>query len=135
MFDPDGDMGVLYTLLSSDTTLMNLLGWTSGSKVGFIWKATKNPTLKGKDSTLCFYPAPSRLSTNPLTSEEIVQFDCHSPSISPQIAYQIQKRIKTLLHMKPVNGRRMWWAGIQGDLPTATGYVCLGVRYRYSIVI
>jgi hypothetical protein len=136
VFDPDGDSNEVFKVLSSDSELLTLLGWTTGkTKSSFIWKATKSPDLTSGGAKICYYFAPSRTSANALCSIEVVQFDVYVPSTKPQLAYQIQKRVKELVHMKTINGRQMWWAGQLGDLPAPAGYVCLGVRYRYSIVV
>ena len=136
MYDPDGDLSAVWAKLANDSTLLTLLGWTTGKlKTDFVWKSNKPPTSPGTTSKICLYFVPSRSSPNPLTSQEVIQIDVHSPSTKPQDGYKIQARIKALLHLKTVNDREFWWAGQLGDLTTATGYSCLGVRYRYAIVV
>jgi len=141
VYDPSGDANAFYQVLTDDTELMTLLGWTSGGKMPYVWKGMKYPddivdsNGAAKTRRICFYFAPSRAAPNPLTSIEVVQFVAFVPIEKPDVAYQIQARIKTLLHMKTVNGRYLEWGGQQGQIPAPKGFFGLGVRYRYSIVI
>lgn len=135
MFDPDGDLSAIWSKLAGDSTLLGLLGWTTGkNKADFVWKGNRPPS-EGSQKKVCFYFAPSRASVNDLCSIEVVQFDAYAPNTKPQDVYAIQKRIRELVHMQDINGRQMWFAGQQGDMPAPSGYVCLSVRYRYPIVV
>jgi len=137
MYDPEGDLNAVFSILTSDSTLMALLGWKSGDlKSPYVWKSSKYPytTPKAGSRILCYFD-PSRSARNPLISEEILRVDCHYPDKEADTGMKIQKRVRELLHLKTVNGKQLWWAGQIGDLASTANYNCLAVRYRYSIVI
>jgi hypothetical protein len=132
MFDPEADLTAIWRVLSNDKPLLDLLGYTSGSKTNYIWKGDQAPQATGK--RLCFYHAPSRQSHNDLCSIEVIQFDAHVPLMNAVDARNIQKRVAELIKKHEFNGHKLYFMG-QLPLPSATGYTCVATRYRYPIVV
>jgi hypothetical protein len=137
MYDPEGDLNAVFSVLTKDSELMKLLGWeTNNLKSQYVWKSNKYPySFPNAGSRILLYFDPSRTTRNPLVSEEILRVDCHYPDKEANTGMKIQKRVRELLHLKTVNGKQLWWAGQIGDLASTANYNCLAVRYRYSIVV
>jgi hypothetical protein len=70
-----------------------------------------------------------------LTTNEVLQFDVHVPTGDYYFAYRIQARIRKLLHNKQVGQIIPYFVGQLGDLPSASGFFCVGSRYEYYRVV
>lgn len=133
MFDPDADISAIWDVLANDTEILSLVGWDSKKpKSELIYKGNEIPS-KLDSNRICLYFAPSRRTRNQIVSEEVIQIDCHSPK--PEITRKMVKRVNDLINRKTLNGRHLWFSGQLGDLTTAKGYSCAGVRFRYSTVV
>ena len=133
MFDPDADISAIWEVLANDTKILSLVEWVNGKpKSELIYKGNEIPS-KLDSNRICLYFAPSRRTRNQIVSEEVIQIDCHSPR--PETTRQMVKRVAELVNRETLNGRQLWFAGQLGDLTTAKGYSCAGVRFRYSTVV
>lgn len=134
MYDIDGDMNRIQKLLISDKEIMALLNLTSKPPVEIAKRVIKRSQwsdLASSDKRLCAYPLPSRGTGSDVLFEEIIEVDCHVPVSEDYKARQIIGRVVTLLKNERINGRYLTFKGQLGELPTATGFYCCGVRFGY----
>jgi hypothetical protein len=115
--------------------LLGLSGATYTEVVKHIIKRSQWDDLASTERRITIYFRPSRYTRNEIISEQIVEIDCHVPAKQDYIAHRIQKRIKELLHNAVLNGRRYYFEMFLGELPTATGFVCVGSRFRSYVII
>lgn len=87
--------------------------------------------LQENQKRICIYFRPSRLSRNDILTNEILQIDCHVPAKQDYIADRIISRVSALLNNKDLNGVYLKFAGQLGELPTMSGFYCVGVRFNF----
>lgn len=134
MFNPDSDLVAIQNILIDDPVileLMRLAGKSRLEKAKSIIRKSQYSDMAGSASRLCIYFRPSRSTRNDSFLEEVIQIDCHVPSDLSFQSYQVQERIKLLLHKKRINKRYLYFYGQLGELPTASGFFCTGSRYRF----
>lgn len=134
MYDIDGDINVVQKMIIADKQIMALLDLTgkSDAEIGKrIIKKSKWDDLLGVDKRLCAYPMPSRPTRNEIIFEELIEIDCHVPATQDFIARQIIGRVVDTLKSKPINGRYLTFKGQLGELPTVSGFYCIGVKFGY----
>jgi hypothetical protein len=89
-----------------------------------------------KSGYVFIFDRPSRQAKlDELVTEEVMQIDCHVPAKQDYLAYQIQKQVRNLLHGYEYSGRRLYFNGQLGELPSMPGFICVGSRYRFYVVI
>jgi len=72
---------------------------------------------------------------NYLAYRKIYEVDVHVPIANREIARQLIDRVHELLcEQTIVNKYNTQYEGDLGELATATGYYCLGVRYSFLIL-
>ena len=79
---------------------------------------------------ICIYYRPFRMVKNETICEQIVEIDIHVPAVQEQAAYRLLTRIKDLIHDRKINGKRYYLEMPLGELATAQGFLCVGLRFR-----
>lgn len=100
-----------------------------------IIKRSQWDDLTTSEKRLCIYFRPSRSARIDIITEEILQIDCHVPAKQDYLAYRAQKQVRTLLHNYEFSGRRLYFDGQLGELPSMPGFICVGSRYRFYSII
>lgn len=134
MYLLDSDLNAIQRLLIADKEILKLLGLNGKSQIEIaetIIKKSQWNDLVGNSKRLCIYPRPSHSTRNDILFEEVIQIDCHVPSIQDFQARQIIGRVVTVLKNKSINGRYLNPKGIQGELATMQGFYCIGARFGY----
>lgn len=137
MYDPTADLKAVYTILQGNSTLLTALEWVSGDKGKFI-QPQKYPgqTLKNKIVFFTFMPYQS--TRNDLCTRAVLQVEAHVPNSTTSSVYgawDILKQVRVLLHKKTINGHEFMWIPAEGQVLSATGYIGVSNRYRYTIAI
>ena len=83
---------------------------------------------------LCLYFRPSRTAKNRIVTNELLQVDVHVPAKQDYLAYRAIARVEKLLYDQEVNNRIYEFEGQLGELPTMTGFVCVGARFSFYAV-
>ena len=159
MFNPGSDLTAIQRLLVDDEklmTLMNLTGEEMDLKIneyirqnpGTDSEVAKNIILSERilkrsdwdglatnEKRLCIYFIPDRGLRNENFLQANYEIDIHVPNSQSMVAWDIQKRVKKLMHKKKINKRYVYFNGQLGELPTMTGFFCCGSRYNFSRVI
>lgn len=134
LYNPSQDLATVQAILKSDATILSLLDLTGATEVNIIKRIIKRSRwtdLARSDKRLCVYFIPSRKTRNECFLEEVLEFDCHVPALEDYKAWQVQERIKDLLHKKRVNNRYLYFDGQLGELPTMSDFFCCGSRYKF----
>lgn len=84
---------------------------------------------------LCVYFRPSRRGRVSIVSEQVVQIDCHVPKDKFYTALDVIARVYELLKNVTVRGQPLHYEGFLGELPTASGFYCAGIRFTYQNVM
>jgi len=127
-------MNVLQRMIINDSTILELLGLTGKTNSEIAKKIIKRSQwsdLASSDKRLCVYLLPSRPTRNEILFEEIVEVDCHVPAMEDYKARQIVGRVVDVLNNKSINGRYLKAKGQLGELPTVSGFYCIGVRFGF----
>lgn len=128
------DIDKLQSIIKADATILSLLDLTNKSQVEIakrIIKRSKWDDLASSEKRLCMYFCPSRLTRNDILFEEMIQIDCHLPASLDYVARRTIDRVVNLINNKQINGRYLKFKGSLGELPTAPGFYCCGVRFGY----
>lgn len=134
MYIIDDDLNSIQKMLIADKqimTLLDLIGKSNAEIGKRIIKKSKWDDLATNEKRLCIYPLPSRSTRSDILFEEIIEVDCHVPAIQDHHARQIIGRIVSVLNNRRINGRYIKFKGALGELPTANGFYCYGVRFNY----
>lgn len=118
--------------------MLSLLDLTGKPVVDVAKRIIKRSTYEGITSgekRLCIYFRPSRKGRIQAVSEQVLQIDCHVPVAQDYVAYRVIERVHALLHEKQVGNQLLHYDGHLGELPTATGFFCAGIRFVYQNVI
>lgn len=119
--------------------LLALLDLSSNStieeKANRIIKRSFYDGLAGSDKRLCVYFRPSRRGRTDLFHQQVLQVDCHVPTMQDYIAYRVLERVCELLHGWKVNNQYLWFEGQLGELPSMASFVCVGSRFTYHATI
>ncbi len=136
-FSPEADKNALQALFLSDAELLNDLGLTSATGVErakHIIKRSQWSDLVTNERRLCCYFRPSRKAGISIATNEVLQVDCHVPVSLDYMADRIIARIEKLLYNKAINNRIYEFEGQLGELPTLTGFVCVGARFTFYAI-
>jgi len=134
MFDPEMDLSWLWKTVRNNADVLAAMGLTSASDLTIAKRIIKTSDYSGlanNERRMCIFFLPSRPALNNLVTPEMIQIDCHVPKTEPMIAYRVIKTVHKALHEKMVNGRQILSAGQLGELATAPGYFCAGMRFKY----
>jgi hypothetical protein len=116
--------------------LLGLTGQTDLEIAKHIIKRSQWDDLTTNEKRLCIYFRPSRRARlDEVTTEEVMQIDCHVPAKQDYIAYRVQKQVRNLLHGYEFSGRRLYFDGQLGELPSMPGFFCAGSRYKFYAII
>lgn len=134
MFNPSSDLTAIQNLLMADAKLLALLDLTGKPPIDVakrIIKRSQWSDLVTSDKRLCIYFVPSRPTRNESFIEEGIMIDVHVPANQDYKAWQIQERVKIILHNTRINKRYTKFYGQLGELSTVQGFFCCGSRYRF----
>lgn len=134
MYSMEQDIDKLQSILKADAIILSLLDLADKSPVEVakrIIKRSKWDDLANSEKRLCMYFCPSRTTRNDILFEEVIEIDCHVPASLDYMARRTIDRVINLLNNKRINGRYLKFKGSLGELPTATGFYCCGVRFGY----
>ena len=136
-FSPELDKNALQTLFLSDAELLAALGLTSATpveKAKRIIKRSQWNDLVTNEKRLCCYFRPSRRGAISVVTNEVLQVDCHVPASLDYMADRVITRVEKLLYNKVINNRIYEFDGQLGELPSMTGFVCVGARFTFYAI-
>jgi len=134
LYTMEADIDKVQSVIRSDATILSCLDLTGKTTVEIvkrIIKRSKWDDLASSEKRLCMYFVPSRTTRNDILFEEVIEIDCHVPASLDYMARRTIDRVINLLNNKRINGRYLKFKGSLGELPTATGFYCCGVRFGY----
>ena len=120
--------------MKDDLAILELMGLKDATNLEIARQIIKRSTwddLQENQKRICIYFRPSRLSRNEILTNEILQIDCHVPAKQDYIADRIISRVTKLLNNKNLNGAYIKFAGQLGELPSMSGFYCVGIRFDY----
>ena len=135
LFNPSSDLTAVQSKFIADPTILSLLALTGKTQVEIAKKIIKRSRwddLVTNERRLCNYFRPARKLGNLKFNEEVLEIDCHVPATLDYIAYQVQEMVFLLLNEKKVNNRYLYFDGQLGELPTMSGFFCVGSRYCFN---
>lgn len=135
MFNPSSDLTAIQNIEIADAAILNLLALTGKTQVEIakrIIKRSQWTDIVTNERRLCNFFRPARKMGNQKFNEEVLEIDCHVPATLDYIAYQVQERIFLLLNEKTINKRTTYFDGQLGELPTMSGFFCVGSRYVFN---
>lgn len=133
-FNPSKDLNAIQKILIEDAEilrLMDLANATNIDKAKRIIKRSQWSDLATNEKRLCIFFVPDRRIRNEAFLESTLEIDVHAPAIQDFKAWEIQERVKNLLHKKRVNKSYLYFNGQIGELPTSQGFFCCGSRFRF----
>lgn len=136
-FSPEIDLNTLQALFLADSQVLACLGITGATqveKVKHILKRSIWTDLAGTDRRLCCYFRPSRRGGVSIVTNEVLQIDCHVPAAQDYMAYRTITRVEQLLYNKEIGNRIYEFDGQLGELPSATGFICVGARFTFYAI-
>lgn len=137
-FNPSKDLNAIQKILIEDAEiikLMDLSNATNIEKAKRIIKRSQWSDLATNDKRLCIFFVPDRRSRNENFLEGVIEINVHVPAIQDFKAWEIQERVKVLLHKQKINKRYTYFNGQLGELPTMQGFFCCGSRFNFSRLI
>lgn len=159
MFNPSQDLNAIQRLIIQDTKILELLDLTGSAMTKKVNDyIAKNPNanpaaveriiisqsiikrsqwdnLATNEKRLCIYFVPDRRTRNESIMESLIQIDIHVPAIHDFKAWEIQERVKLILHKKRINKKYIKFYGQLGELPTMQGFFCCGSRFNFNRTI
>jgi len=141
MINPKDVLNAVQALFINDATMLSYLQLSTATtveKAQGIIKRSLYADLANSKSRLCIYSVPSRKTGNELTTENVLEIDCHVPVSRDMYAYDVLQRAFLLLderqrrlkNLDPTIAYHLFrWDGMLGDLPTAQNYFCAGARF------
>jgi len=136
-FSPETDKNALQALFLADAELLTDLGLTSATaieKAKHIIKRSTWTDLASNERRLCCYFRPSRSGAISVVTNEVLQVDCHVPVALDYMADRAIARVKKLLYNKTINNRIYEFEGQLGELPSMTGFVCVGAKFTFYAI-
>lgn len=137
-FNPSKDLNRIQRLIIENAEILELLDLTGKSNVEIakrIIKRSQWSDLATNEKRLCIYFVPDRRTGNESFLQSVIQVDVHVPAIQDFKAWEIQEKVKKLLHKKQINKRYTYFNGQLGELPTMKGFFCCGIRFEFSRLI
>lgn len=134
LFDPEMDLNHIWKTVRDDAGVIAAMGLTGADNLTIakrMIKKSKYNDLANNERRLCIFFLPSRPALNNLITPEMIEVDCHVPDAEYMVAYKVLKAVHKALHEKMVNGKQILSAGQLGELATAPGYFCAGMRFMY----
>ncbi len=133
-FNPSSDLNAIQRLIIQDKKILDLLDLTGKSNVEIakrIIKRSQWNDLATNEKRLCIFFVPDRRVRNESFLESTIEIDVHVPAIHDFKAWEIQERVKVILHKKRINKKYIKFYGQLGELPTMQGFFCCGSRFRF----
>ena len=136
-FTPEADLSALQALFVADSQLLTILGLAAATpveKAKRIIKRSQWTDLATNEKRLCCYFRPSRRGAISIVTNEVLQVDCHVPALQDYMAYRAIARVEKLLYNQQIGNRIYEFEGQLGELPSMTGFVCVGARFTFYAV-
>ena len=136
-FSPETDLNAVQALFIGDSSMLATLDLTSATsivKAKRIIRRSQWNDLVTAEKRLCCYFRPSRSGAISVVTNEVLQVDCHVPALLDYMAYRAIARAKELLYNKVINNRIYEFDGQLGELPSMTGFVCVGARFTFYAI-
>lgn len=137
-FTPSQDLNAIQRLIIQDKEIMDLMDLTGKPNPEIAKRIIKRSQWDGlatNEKRICIYFIPDRRSRNESFRESIIEIDVHVPATHDFKAWQIQERIKLLLHKKRINQRYTYFEGSLGELPTMPSFFCCGSRFKFYRIV
>ncbi len=134
MYDPNADLVAIQKMIIADAKILGLLDLTGNTPVEIakrIIRQSRFSDLATSEKRLCIYPLPSRSVRNESLLEEVIEIDCHVPAAESYKAAQVIGRVVDILKVSMISGRYLAFKGLLGELPTMTGFYCMGGKFNY----
>lgn len=131
------DITEIWRIIRNDDQILTLMGLDKSDSIEIASRIIKRSQWDGliDGKRICIYWRPFRMCKNELARESIIEVDVHVPIKEEGTAYRIQNRVKELIHDQVINGRRFYLEMPLGELATAQGFMCVGLRFRsYTLV-
>lgn len=131
-FSPETDLTALWNLFKADSSLLTTLGLSTATEVEkakHMIKRSQWTDLVSNEKRLCFYFCPSRRGSISVVTNEVLEVDCHVPALQDYMAYRAITRVKQLLYNQQIGSRIYEFEGQLGELPSLSGFVCVGARF------
>ncbi len=131
------DITEVWRVIRNDDEILKLMELTNASPIEIAKRIIKRSQWDGliDGKRICIYYRPFRMSRNDIVREQIIEVDVHVPIIKEADAYYLQNRVKELIHDRVINGRRFYLEMPLGELATAQGFMCVGLRFRsYALI-
>lgn len=138
LYNPENDLNLIHEQIRSDDEVLDLMGLDEEDKVEIasqILKRSFYEDLSEGEKRLNIYFRPARRTTNQITTEHVLQIDCHVPAKHDYKAYRILSTIYGLIHKQKIGNRKYYFDGQLGELPTMPGFFCAGIRFYYFATI
>ena len=136
-FEPEKDLAALQTLFMNDADLLTILGLSAATpiqKAEKIIKRSQWDNLVTNEKRLCLYFRPSRPGKTRIVTNELLQVDVHVPAKQDYLAYRAIARVEKMLCNQTINNRIYEFEGQLGELPTMTGFCCVGARFSFYAI-
>lgn len=137
-FNPSSDLEVIQKLIGRDPEILRLMDLTGKPTTEIIKRIIRRSQwsdLATNDKRLCIFFVPDRRTRNENFLEGVIEINVHVPAIQDFKAWEIQERVKVLLHKQKINKRYTYFNGQLGELPTMQGFFCCGTRFNFSRLI
>lgn len=139
LIDSRSDLNAVQKLLIEDTEILTSLQLSSATVAEKAQAIIKRRVVEGEladnKSRVCISFRPSRNTRNQIVAEEVLQIEVHVPVARDMYAYDVIKRTNKLLHKHDIGSRRYYYEGELGDLYTAPGYFCAGIRFSFVATV
>jgi hypothetical protein len=135
LFDPESDLNRIWKTVRDNAEVLAAMGLTGQTDLTIakrIVKKSRYSDLANSERRLCIFFAPDRPPLNNLVIPEMLEIDCHVPEADSMAAYKVIRTVKAALHEQVINGKQFLFAGQLGELATASGYFCVGMRFRFN---
>lgn len=137
-YKPDADLNDIRGVIASNPEILAEMGLADADTEvvnDAIIKTNRYYDLAEGQKRLCLFSRPSRAGGMDITSEMLLDVLCHVPNIAPDSARKIVGLVWESVGKKQINGKILHWGGELGELPTAPGFYCYGLRLTYIRVV
>ena len=136
------NMRHIWVAISTDAKVRAIMNLTSATPVDIANTIIKRKVLPDQISTgqrrLAIYFTPSRPGSLEITSEIVIQIDCHIPNNvagNIDIAHEVLENCWKAVKGKNFNGVQLEWDAILGDLYSSNSHYSTGMRLKYHNVV
>lgn len=133
-FTPSADLNAIQRMIIQDAEILALLDLTGKPNIEIakrIIKRSQWNDLATNEKRLCIFFIPDRRTRNESFMQSVIEINIHVPAVHDFKAWEIQERVKKLLHKKRINKYYIKFDGQIGELPTMQNFFCCGSRYKF----